>query len=66
MAVAEAGVYSSDSTPSLGTSICHGCSPKMTKEKKKEGNEKPSEGCWNGVSEVAKALCNAPHQSFCD
>ena len=28
--------YSSDSTPSLGTSICCGCSPKKTKRKKKK------------------------------
>ena len=32
VAVAQAGSYSSDSTPSLGTSICCGCGPK---EKKK-------------------------------
>ena len=30
------GDYSSDLTPSLGTSICHGCGPKKTKDKKKE------------------------------
>ena len=34
VAVAQAGSYSSDWTPSLGTSICHGCSP--TKKKKFE------------------------------
>ena len=28
VAVANAGSYSSDSTPSLGTFICHGCGPK--------------------------------------
>ena len=28
--VAWAGGYSSDLTPSLGTSICHGCGPKKT------------------------------------
>ena len=33
VAVAQAGSYSSDLTPSLGTSICHGCGPKMTKKK---------------------------------
>ena len=27
-------VYSSDSTPSLGTSTCHGCGPRKTKKKK--------------------------------
>jgi len=30
----KAGSYSSDSTPSLGTSICHRCGPKKTKDKK--------------------------------
>ena len=30
VAVVEAGSYSSDSTPSLGISICHGCDPKNT------------------------------------
>ena len=32
-AVVEAGSYSSDSTPSLGTSSCHGCGLKKTKKK---------------------------------
>ena len=36
MAVAEAGSCSSDSTPSMGTSICHGCVPKKKKKKKKK------------------------------
>ena len=36
VAVAQAGSYSSDSTRSLGTSICHWCSPKKTKEKRKK------------------------------
>ena len=35
VAVAWASSYSSDSTPSLGTSICHECGPKKTKKKKK-------------------------------
>ena len=33
VAVAWAGGYSCDSTPILGTSICHGCGPKETKTK---------------------------------
>ena len=33
VAVVWAGSYSSDLTPSLGTSICHRCSPKKTKDK---------------------------------
>ena len=39
MALAYAGSYSSDSTPSLGTSICRGYSPQKTKKKK--GSQKP-------------------------
>ena len=34
-----ANSYSSDSTPSLGTSICLACSPKKTKDQNK--NKKP-------------------------
>ena len=34
VAVAQAGGYSSDLTPSLGTSVCRGCGPKKTKAKK--------------------------------
>ena len=33
VAVVWADSHSSDSTPSLGASICHGCGPKKTKEK---------------------------------
>ena len=33
-AVAQAGDYGSNSAPSLGTSICHGFSPKRQKTKK--------------------------------
>ena len=36
VAGAEANCYSSDWTPGLGTSICHGCSPKMTKQTNKK------------------------------
>ena len=35
VAVAWAGGYSSNSTPSLGTSVCHECSPKNQERKKK-------------------------------
>ena len=38
VAVAQAGSYSSESTPGLGDSMCHRCSHKKKKEKKK--NEK--------------------------
>ena len=33
VAVAQAGRYSCDSTPSLGTSICRGCGPKKAGKK---------------------------------
>ena len=36
VAVVEAGSYSSDLTPSLGTSISCGCSTKKTKKKKEK------------------------------
>ena len=40
VAVVEACNYSSDWTPSLETSICHGCGPKRQKGKKKKKEEK--------------------------
>ena len=33
--VVQAGSYSADSTPGLGTSVCHGRDPKKQKKKKK-------------------------------
>ena len=36
MAVVQAGSYSSDWTPSLGSSICHRCGPEKTEDKKKK------------------------------
>ena len=42
VAVVQAGNCNSDSTPSLGTSICLGCSPKETRQKKDE----KFEACW--------------------
>ena len=36
VAVVQAGSCSSDSTPSLGTSVCHGCGPKKIKKKKED------------------------------
>ena len=52
--VAVASDYSSDSTPSLGTSICHGCSPKKTKrrrrrrKRRKRGREEEGRGEGGG------------------
>ena len=40
VAVAQAGSCSSDSTSSLGTSICHGCSPKREPKNKKKKKKK--------------------------
>ena len=37
VAVVQASSCSSDSTPSLGTSMCHRCGPEKTKKKKKSG-----------------------------
>ena len=40
-AVAWASGYKSDQTPSLGTSICHGCSPKKERSKQtRKGRKK--------------------------
>ena len=36
MAAVYTSGYSSDSIPSLGPSICHGCGPQKTKRKKKK------------------------------
>ena len=36
VALAKAGSYSSDWTPSLRTSVCRGCDPKKTKNTKKK------------------------------
>ena len=36
VAVVQASGYSSDSTPSLGTSMCPGCGPKKTIDQKKK------------------------------
>ena len=36
VAVAQAGSYSSESTPGLGDSMCHRCSHKKKKKKKKK------------------------------
>lgn len=43
VALAQAGGYSSDCTPSLGISMCHTCCPKNTEKKKKTRRK---EGSW--------------------
>ena len=40
VAVAQASGYSSDWTPSLGTSICHRCGPRKDKKKRKRKKER--------------------------
>ena len=51
VAVVWARGYSSTSTPSLGTSMCHGCSLKKTKKKKKKKKKKKEEGDSNDEDE---------------
>ena len=48
--VAVAGSYISDRTPSLGTSVCHGCSPKKQKKKKRYS--------WRGNALVEMYQCD--------
>ena len=43
VAVVQAGSYSSDSTPSVGTSINHKCGPKKQKKEKKKERKKEKE-----------------------
>ena len=49
VAVVQAGSYSSNWTPSLGTSICLRCGPKKTKEKKRERENLPCRGKRQGM-----------------
>ena len=51
VAVVEAGNCNSDSTPSLGTSICHRCGPEKTKQKTK--NKTPNGQKNLSVFEIA-------------
>ena len=50
VAVAVAGSYSCDLTPSLGTSICCGCGPKKKKKKERKKKER-KEGKREGEKE---------------
>lgn len=63
MAVAEVGSCSSDSTPSLGTSMWYGCGPKN--QHKEEGGEGEGEEEEDGGEEeavrVGFILCSITH-----
>ena len=66
--VAEAGSYSSNLTPSLGTSICRGCGPKKQKKKKtknkKQTNKKNAQVHGKcGLIEGSANFCNIPGRS---
>ena len=50
LAVVYASSYSSDSAPSLGTSICRGCGPKETKKKKEKEKEKKERNLESNLS----------------
>ena len=59
-AVVQAGSCSSDSTPSLRTSICCGCSPKKWKEKKRKrekGNDYKSSNRTHNIMTVLLTIC---------
>ena len=61
-AVAQAGSYGSDSIPSLGISICHGCSPKKTKQKKEKRKER---GKNSAFSQRASLAVSVAYESSC-
>ena len=48
-----AGSYSSEWTPSLGTFICHMCSPKKRKKRKEKRKEKSKKSAWEFPSGLA-------------
>ena len=57
--MAQAGSYSSDQTPSLGTSTCRGYSPRKTKrpkKKKKKKERKEKEEISTNTKEIEKAV----------
>ena len=65
VAVVWAGSYSSDATPSLGTSICRRCSKKTKKKKKKKeeaGSDKDhnSAAVRGGGQRAAKVAARRP------
>ena len=51
MAVVEAGGYSSDLTPNLGTSMSHECSPKKQNKTKTKKNPTHKKNLWENTPE---------------
>ena len=68
VAVAVAGLYSSDWTPSLGTSICRGCGPKKTHTQKTQKNPQKTSVhcsliCWDSLRAASRASVFNPAQT---
>ena len=61
VAVAQAGSCSSDSTPSLGTSVCHRCGPKT----KTEQNKKNKRRCSNSNGWTQEQLIDTRTEPCC-
>ena len=59
VSVVKAERHSSDSTPSLGISICQECGPKKAKKKKKKKDRKENKGAF-GTKEVESTGCLIP------
>ena len=58
VAVAKAGSYSSDSTPSLGTSICRGCGPRKDKKSKKKKDPRIVHIRCTGTNYIRTGTCD--------
>ena len=57
LVVAQVSSYSSNSTPSLGTSICCGCCPKKTKDRKRNKQTNYTIQYSSQLSDVAIEKC---------
>ena len=71
VAVAQASGYSFNSTTSLGTSICHGCSPKKINEQQKKDKNLffrvpvVTKWDWQGLGSIGtQVLFPAPHNGL--
>ena len=74
VALAQAGGYSTDWTPSLGTSTCRGCGPKKKKKKRETDNRRWLSVTWPGGQMVKGSslnllrdpqLMSCPSQQLC-